>query len=119
MTGAVAPTLGSNGNVLSDPILAKINVDGSLDLSFSQQGVVQGTFLQLFGFNNDLKSVIDNNGRVILFGANTTGAAGNNYVVSRLNSNGTLDTTFGNGGNVFISGIGGFSLPADVEVTSK
>ena len=118
VTGALAPTLGSNGNVLSDPIIAKINADGSLDQSFSQQGVVQGTYLQLFGFNNDLKSVIDNDGRIILFGANTTSAAGNNYTVSRLNSNGTLDTTFGNGGNVFVSGIGGFSSPAGVEVTA-
>ena len=117
VTGAVAPTQGSNGNVLSDPIIAKINPDGSLDRSFSQQGVVQGTFLQLFGFNNDLKSVIDNDGRVILFGANTTSAAGNNYAVSRLNSDGTLDSTFGNGGNAFVA-IGGTNLPADIKITT-
>ena len=117
VTGAVAPTQESNGNILSDPIIAKISPNGSLDQSFSQQGVVQGTFLQLFGFNNRLKSVIDNDGRVVLFGANTTSAAGNNYAVSRLNSDGTLDSTFGNGGNVFVA-IGGTNLPADIEITT-
>ena len=122
VTGAASPTIGSNGNVLNDPFIAKINVDGELDQSFSQ-GIVQGTFLQLFGFNDELKAVIDSNGRVVLFGANVAGDSDGNYTLSRLNANGTLDTSFGNGGNVFVSGaeagIGSFSTPSDVKVTAN
>ena len=105
---------------ITDPFIAKLNEDGSLDESLSQQGIVPGTFLQLSEFNNDLKSVIDNDGRIILFGSNGTNAASSDYAISRLNPDGTLDPTFGNRGNVFISaseaGIGSSSSPADVEV---
>jgi uncharacterized delta-60 repeat protein len=121
VSGSVLPTF-SNGTQLNDPFIAKFNVDGSLDESFSQQGIVQGAFLQLFGFNDELKSVVGNDGRIILFGSNGTSGFDSNYVVSRLNADGTLDTTFGNGGNVYISnsatGIGRFTLPVDVEITN-
>ena len=105
---------------ITDPFIVKLSEDGSLDESLSQQGIVPGTFLQLSEFNNDLKSVIDNDGRIILFGSNGTSAASSDYAISRLNPDGTLDPTFGNRGNVFISaseaGIGSSSSPADVEV---
>ena len=120
VTGAVST--GSTGATF-DPVIVKLNADGSLDESFRQQGVLQGTFLQLFSLNNNVKSVVDNAGRVLILGTNSPSPFETNYIVSRLNSDGTLDTTFGNGGNVFISdadvGIVGPTLVSDIEFTSN
>ena len=111
-----------------DPLIVKLNADGSLDESFSQQGILQGTFLQFFGINSITKSVVDNVGRIYIFGDNAFGTTNANYIVSRLNADGTLDATFGNGGNVFIanselgltdSAGGNSSNAIDVEVTSN
>jgi len=89
------------------PVIAKLSPDGTLDESFSQQGILSGTFLQLNGFPNQsvLNADIDSEGRVIVFGTNLDSfLAPTNFVVSRLNADGSLDSSFGNGGNVFIAG---------------
>ena len=89
------------------PVIAKLSPDGTLDTSFSQQGFLQGTFLQLPDNGSPVEAVIDSLGRVVVFGANNNNPDPTdnlNYVVSRLNVDGTLDSTFGNNGNVFISG---------------
>ena len=95
----------SDGGV---PLIAKLNPDGTLDEDFSQQGVLQGTLLELPSGPRifpaePVFSEIDPQGRIIIFGVNVDPAI-NNYVVSRLNPDGTIDSTFGDNGNVFLEG---------------
>ena len=87
------------------PVIAKLNPDGTLDQSF-QQGIIQGTLIELpGGFNSDLLIEIDPSGRIILFGNNPADSSGvQNFAVSRLNPDGTIDTSFANDGNQFILG---------------
>ena len=123
LTGSVGRALAS-----LDPVIVKLNTDGTLDESFSQQGVLQGTFLQLTQLNDAVQSVVDDNGRIYIFGTNSVGdfATETNFIVSRLNADGTLDTTFGNGGNVFISdadvgivGSAGTTRVSNIEVNNN
>ena len=89
------------------PVIAKLNPNGTLDSSFTQQGFLQGTFLQLPDNGQPVNSTIDSQGRIVVFGTNNDNPDPTdnlNYIVSRLNPDGTLDSTFGNGGNVFIQG---------------
>ena len=96
VTGAIRPNAFNGPNGV--PLIAKLNPDGTLDGSFSQQGVLQGTLLQLPGGTSfpaePVFSAIDPQGRIITFGLNVDPAI-NNYVVSRLNPDGTIDSTFG------------------------
>ena len=88
------------------PVVAKLNPDGTLDPGF-QQGIVEGTLIELPGNAGpeNVFAVIDSSGGVILLGTNPTGASGaQNFVVSRLNPDGTIDTSFANGGNQLIPG---------------
>ena len=105
VTGAIRPNAFNGPNGV--PLIAKLNPDGTLDGSFSQQGVLQGTLLQLPGGTSfpaePVFSAIDPQGRIITFGLNVDPAI-NNYVVSRLNPDGTIDSTFGDNGNVFLEG---------------
>ena len=89
------------------PVIAKLSPDGTIDESFSQQGILTGTFLQLNGFPNQsvLNADVDSQGRVVVFGTSLDAFfAPTNFVVSGLNADGSLDSSFGNGGNVFIPG---------------
>ena len=88
------------------PVVARLNPDGTLDSSF-QQGIVEGTLIDLPGNAGpeNVFSVIDSSGGIILLGTNPTGASGaQNFVVSRLNPDGTIDTSFADSGNQLIPG---------------
>lgn len=90
-----------------------MNPNGTLDGSFSQQGFLQGTFLQLIDNGSPVQTVIDPSGRIIVFGTNVAnqsaafdpgGSEPTNFVVARLNADGSVDSSFGNSGNAFILG---------------
>ena len=100
------------------PVIAKLNPDGTLDQGF-QQGIVQGTFIQISANTalQGVESAIDSSGRIILFSTNVTDTSQpTNYIVSRLNPDGTIDSSFGNNGNAFILGSSfassGFPFPS-------
>ena len=118
------PVLSTPATLVNTPFVLRINPDGTLDPSFTQQGVLQGTFTQLTLGDVEVQSAIDQEGRIIIFSSNASSEliADQNLVVARLNPNGTLDTSFGNGGNVFVPlssfGFSGISTPLDVEITS-
>ena len=92
------------------PLIAKLTPEGTLDGSFSQQGVLEGTLLDIpggAGSADPVLSAIDPQGRIVVFGTNGGSAFGDpplDYVLSRLNPDGTIDSTFGDGGNVFLTG---------------
>nr|WP_322710474.1 DUF4347 domain-containing protein [Nostoc sp. ChiSLP03a]MDZ8211571.1 DUF4347 domain-containing protein [Nostoc sp. ChiSLP03a] len=77
-----------------DFALIRYNTDGSLDTSFGNGGKVITNFGEDFGHNVLLQS----DGKIILAGYIGNGNA--DYVLLRYNTDGSLDTSFGNGGKV-------------------
>lgn len=78
----------------SDTALLRVNPDGSLDQSFGVSGkvITDNTQLRLSGI------VLQPDGKILTTGGVTGDGVQISYVVSRCNSNGTLDLGFGNGG---------------------
>ncbi|MEZ6107154.1 MAG: LamG-like jellyroll fold domain-containing protein, partial [Pirellulaceae bacterium] len=79
-----------NGGAYDDIAVARYNSDGSLDSSFGSGGTV----IHNIGFNDGADEVtIDDEGRIVLVG--WRGNGGNADIVTvRLNTDGSLDTTF-------------------------
>ena len=82
------------GSVATRKVMARYLASGTLDLSFGTRGVLELTSLP--AQVNSLTFELDGAGRWLI-GALGAGCA-SNPCVYRLNTNGTLDPTFGNGG---------------------
>ncbi len=77
-----------------DFVLVRYNLDGTLDATFGNLGVVDAQF----GLSDSLSGLaIDSLGRIVVGGTSQT-ASGNDFVVARFGTDGVLDTTFGTGG---------------------
>ncbi len=75
--------------------VVRYSPDGSLDTSFGSGGKV------MVGFTGDARAnavAVQTNGRIVLAGMN--GSAGNAFLLARLTSTGSLDTTFNGTGKV-------------------
>ncbi|HEY9695957.1 MAG TPA: Calx-beta domain-containing protein [Trichocoleus sp.] len=91
----VAGEAGISGD--SDFALVRYNGNGTLDTSFGNGGKITTDF----GFGNDRISsiVLQSDGKILVAGRASIGSASNlDFALARYNSNGTLDTSFGNGG---------------------
>ncbi len=78
------------GGSATGDVLVRLNTNGSLDTSFGSNGVVS----QNFGVLGPVVAVvIQPNQQILAFASGLEGAA-----IGRFNSDGSLDTTFGNGG---------------------
>jgi uncharacterized delta-60 repeat protein len=91
-----------------DFALVRYNADGSLDAGFGDGGKV------VTSFGNDadhaLAILVQLDGKIVLGGESYQGTAtGQDFALVRYNNDGSLDTSFGNGGKVLtaISGFGG------------
>ncbi|MBF0094465.1 MAG: DUF4347 domain-containing protein, partial [Alphaproteobacteria bacterium] len=91
------------GAIDYDFALIRLNADGSLDTTFSDDGKI--TTDKSSNFNDELLAVLtDGNGKVVVAGwgrqpGNTANFA--DFIVSRYDSNGLLDATFGTGGTTY------------------
>jgi uncharacterized delta-60 repeat protein len=87
-----------------DFCIARFNSDGTLDTSFGNGGKV----IQPIGSFDDYGSslAIRPDGKILL-GGSCRGVSNSDFCIARFNSDGTLDTSFGNGGKV-IQPIGSF-----------
>lgn len=77
--------------------LARYNIDGSADTTFSQDGKQY----KAFGKDNYFlqSMVIQNNGKIVAAGFSETPSGGSSsFAIARFNSNGELDTSFNNDG---------------------
>ncbi len=106
---AVGVSLTANGNLIA--VGATVNPVTALDfalLSYDANGRINNGFgvngrqSTNFGGGNDrAESVaVQSDGKFILAGATAYGATGDDFAVTRINSDGTLDDTFGVGGRV-------------------
>ncbi len=83
--------------VSSDFLVVRYNINGSLDSSFDGDGIV---ITAISNSNDSASSIaIQANGKIVVAG----GSVGNgniDFAAARYNSNGSLDSSFGNGGIV-------------------
>ncbi|MDZ8096654.1 MAG: DUF4347 domain-containing protein [Nostoc sp. DedQUE05] len=90
-----------------DFALTRYNADGSLDSSFGNGGKVITNFGEDFGHN----VLLQPDGKIILAGY--IGNGNPDYVLLRYNTNGSLDTSFGNGGKV--NGTNGYAVAIQLD----
>lgn len=81
-----------------DFALARYNADGTLDATFGTNGRIITSFGN--GADRAYALVVQPDGKIVVGGDSNQGANGNDFALARYNANGTLDTTFGNGGKV-------------------
>ncbi|WP_406337528.1 calcium-binding protein [Streptomyces sp. NBC_00649] len=90
---------GQVGTTRFDFVLLRYNANGTLDTSFSGDGIERTDF-------GDYEAVeglaVQPDGRIV-----AAGGSGGRFALARYNVNGSLDTTFGNAGRVLTSGGGG------------
>src|SRR5262249_5671449 len=92
------------GDTWRDFALTRYNGDGSLDTGFGVAGRATTDFTTPGGPTSDdfpSSVAIQADGKIVVAGVSTRGGAfGNDFLVARYNTNGTLDSTFGLGGKV-------------------
>jgi uncharacterized delta-60 repeat protein len=96
------------GSAGGDFALARYNADGSLDSTFGSSGKVTTDF---GGFDAASAVAIQPDGRIVAAGR----TEGGDFALTRYNSNGSLDTTFGGGGKV-TTDFGGFDAAFGVAL---
>ncbi len=99
-TGKVVITGRSFNGRNYEMYVLKLNPDGSIDIGFGNNGVVFG-ITGGNGFDSRSAMVLDNFDKIYLTGQDINSDV---YLI-RLNSNGSLDTTFGNNGKVLVNNI--------------
>lgn len=85
--------------------IARLNANGSLDNSFSFDGLATAS-LGISDFAQDV--LVQPDGKILVAGSASSGQ-GHAFAFIRFNSSGTLDNTFGNGGKAI------FSFPSSTE----
>jgi uncharacterized delta-60 repeat protein len=103
--GQYDPDLAQDGlapNTASDFAIARYNTNGSLDTTFGPDGTGK-VIADLFGNADHARALaLQSDGKLVQAGnsATLTGTLVDSTAVVRYNADGTLDTTFGNGGIV-------------------
>ncbi len=109
-------TVGTNNNGTKDLIaVLRYNIDGTLDHSFGDEGIA---FLNFGPSNRGASLVIQPDGK-ILIGATITNSFQFDFSVSRLNSDGTLDKTFGNSGQQSVDFSGNADFCRSIHLLSN
>lgn len=112
-------TTASGSKTGSDFLVARYNINGTLDSTFGSSGYTTTDF----GSNETADAIAlqrqaDGSNKILVAGLTTTTKKGSTYdlfAVARYNANGTLDTTFGTRGKVTID-LGNSSSPSAMAV---
>lgn len=110
------------GGGFGDFVIARLNADGSLDTGFANNGVLTSQPPNAPDYFNRVGDFfVLSDGDILVAGESGTLSSDPNkedgFSVIRLNSNGTLDQAFGNGGGTFVS-FGPFAAFSKVDVDS-
>ncbi len=81
-----------------DFAVARYNADGTLDAGFGSNGRVTTSFGP--GADKAYALLLQPDGKIVLAGDSYQGATGSDFALARYNADGSLDTSFGNGGKV-------------------
>src|SRR5438128_1596459 len=90
--------------------MVRYNTDGTLDTNFGTDGMVVSDL----GMDDETIRALtmDGNGNIL-----AAGNGGGDYLVARYSSTGQLDSSFGNGGKVFVDFVGGYDVAHAVAVS--
>ncbi|WP_415327725.1 T9SS type A sorting domain-containing protein [Chryseobacterium sp. MMS23-Vi53] len=97
-------TYGAGSSTISSDFgIAKYNANGSLDTSFSSDG----KHVVVIGVNNDKPEsiVFQSNGKILIGGSAFMSSGRDDFAIVRMNTNGTLDTSFNTDG-IFTTPLG-------------
>jgi uncharacterized delta-60 repeat protein len=94
--------------------LVRYNTDGTLDTTFGTGGKVLPDYSTFGG--NFYAVAIQGDGKIVMAGVFFPPTFGIDLALLRYNSNGTLDTTFGSGGEVLTGGDGAISRPESLAI---
>lgn len=89
----------ANSTTGMDFAVARLNLDGTLDTTFGTGGKFNVNF-NGGGLNTDFANAvaIQPDGKIVIAGQGSASGSSKPIALARLNTNGTLDSTFGNGG---------------------
>ncbi|MDB5910520.1 MAG: uncharacterized protein JWP34_4634, partial [Massilia sp.] len=96
--------------------VARYNTNGTLDTTFGSGGKV----VTDFGTNQSSASAVavQSDGKIVVVGTTYTSSfASNDFAVARLNSDGSLDSSFGSGGKV-VTDVGSYETGSAVAIQS-
>jgi uncharacterized delta-60 repeat protein len=100
-------------NVGYDFALARYNTDGTLDTGFGTGGKVTTDFS---GTDDEVLGLaIQADNKIVAVGG-APGGTGDDFVLARYNTDGSLDTTFGSGGKVSTDFFGGYDRATAVAI---
>ncbi|MFI0377516.1 MAG: DUF4347 domain-containing protein, partial [Candidatus Thiodiazotropha sp.] len=91
-------------------VVLRYNADGTLDTSF---GGGDGIATPTVTYSADAKGVLQNDGKIVVAG---TEYPGTDYHVARINTDGTLDTTFGGGDGLVSIDFGHIDYFSDIQI---
>jgi TonB family protein len=110
------PGGGTSSRLRGDIALARYSVDGSLDTSFGEGGKVVTDFA---GNDDHVHAIaLQADGKILLVGETAWDNCDSDFALARFNSDGTLDTTFGQGGKVVTDFFGGKDEALAVAIQS-
>jgi uncharacterized delta-60 repeat protein len=120
VVGSVTITTGKGRNTVqqNDVVVMRLLANGALDTSFGQGGKVL-TGISTAGDMNDsaVAVALQLDGKIVVGGSTQGGtASGVDSLLLRYNANGTLDTTFGQGGKVVTAWSAGEDRLGDVAI---
>jgi uncharacterized delta-60 repeat protein len=95
----VAVGLANQGSTNADLGVVRYNPDGTLDGTFGVGGMISEV-IGTGDYENDTYSVLQSDGKFVVAGTSTNSGFGDDITLVRLNSNGSLDNTFGSNGVV-------------------
>jgi uncharacterized delta-60 repeat protein len=93
--------------------LARYNTDGSLDTSFGDNGKLK-TFFN--GYEQVMAVALQPDGKIVAGGFTDIGGNNSAFALARYNANGSLDTSFGNGGRLVQDITGGNELVNGIAI---
>ena len=100
---ATSVALQSNGQIIvggeagNPGIIVRLNANGTIDTSFGANGVVSVRFRDIDNFTVGV--AVQTDGKIVVAG---TGVPGGGQLL-RLNTDGSMDTSFGNNGSIFLN----------------
>ncbi len=115
--------VGSTRNELSfyEVVIAQFDVNGVLDAGFGVDGLVEINTNRDSAYASD--AALRSDGKIIVAGSTWDEDGDDSFFLSRINSNGTLDTTFGNKGKTITdfsdsAGISGIDIYPDGKIVA-
>jgi uncharacterized delta-60 repeat protein len=113
--GKIVAAGGRSDPFVTDFALARYNADGSLDTSFGTGGKVTTDFS---GFDQASRVAVQEDDKIVAVG---TGGPNNDFALTRYNTDGSLDTSFGTGGKVTtdfggFDGASGLAIQGDAKI---